>query len=85
MADRCEIAQATLSRIISGDRPAKMSEIILIADATGVSVAQLTGTSDIPQRVQYAARSTNGSSMEAMRNKLLQFVDLNDYLDDQGI
>lgn len=62
-----------------------MSEIILIADATGVSVAQLTGTSDIPQRVQYAARSTNGSSMEAMRNKLLQFVDLNDYLDDQGI
>lgn len=85
LADCTGISQTTLSRIIAGERPAKMPEIVLIAGATGTTVAQLTGTSDIPQRVQYAARSTNGSSMETMRSKLLHFIELNDYLDDQGI
>lgn len=85
LADMTEISQPTLSRIISGDRTAKMPELIRIAQATGTTVSQLTGASDIPGRVQYAARSTNDSSMEAMRRKLLHFIELNDYLDDQGI
>lgn len=85
LADLTEISQTTLSRIIVGERLAKMPEIVLIARATGTTVAQLTGISDVPQRVQYAARSTNGSSMETMRRKLLHFIELNDYLDDQGI
>lgn len=85
LADLTGIPQTTISRIISGDRPVKMPEIVRIAQATGTTVAQLTDTSDIPQRVQYAARSTNGSSMETMRRKLLKFIELNDYLDDQGI
>lgn len=85
LAKHTGISQASLSRIIAGERPAKMPEIVVIAGTTGTTVAQLAGTSDIPQRVQYAARSTNGSTMDAMRSKLLHFIELNDYLDDQGI
>jgi transcriptional regulator with XRE-family HTH domain len=84
LEDRTGISQATLSRIFSGKRPAKMTEILLIADAVGCTVAQLTGTA-VADRVQCAARATNGSDMEKMRQRLLHFIELDAYLDDQGI
>lgn len=85
LADVTEISQSTLSRIVAGDRMVSMPELILIAEATGTTVAQLAGTSNVAERVQYAARSTNSSSMDSMRQKLLHLVELNGYLDDQGI
>ena len=85
LADATGISQTTLSRIISGDRPAKMPEIVAIAWATGHTVAQLTGTGTASDRVQCAARSTNDCEMARMRETLLHFVELNDYLDDQAI
>jgi transcriptional regulator with XRE-family HTH domain len=85
LADVTGISQSTLSRIISGDRAAKMPEIVLIAQGTGHAVAQLTGTATVADRMQCAARATNGSGMEGMREALLRFLELNDYLDDQAI
>jgi transcriptional regulator with XRE-family HTH domain len=85
LADSTGISQPTLSRIISGGRVAKMPEIVLIAQATGHTVAQLTGTGTVAARVQCAARATNDSGMEQMREALLHFLELNDYLDDQAI
>lgn len=84
LEDRTGISQSTLSRIISGKREAKMTEIIQIAEATGCALAQLTGTA-VADRVQYAARATNGSTMEKMRQQLLHFIELDAYLDDQAI
>lgn len=84
LQDRTGISQATLSRIVGGHRPAKMPELIRIADATGVTVAFLAG-SDASERVQFAARATNGSGMEQMREQLLHFIELDAYLDDQAI
>ena len=84
LADNTGISQSTLSRILSGQRNAKMTEIIQIADATGCTLAQLTG-SDIADRVQYAARATNGAGMDKMRQRLLHFIELDAYLDDQAI
>lgn len=84
LADRTGISQSTLSRILSGKRTAKMTEIIQIAEATGCTVAQLTGTG-IAERVQYAARATNGAPMEKMRLRLLHFIELDAYLDEQAI
>ena len=84
LADRTGISQATLNRILNGDRAAKMTEIILIADATGCTVAQLTDGS-VAGRVQCAARASNGSSMATMRQRLLHFVELDAYLHDQAI
>lgn len=85
LADHTNISQPTLSRIISGERTARMPELIQIADATGHTIAQLTGTGDTTARVQYAARATNGSTMEQMRQRVLHFIELDAYLDDQAI
>ena len=84
LGDRTGISQSTLSRILSGKRSAKMTEIILMAEATGCTVAQLSGNS-VTERIQYAARTTNGSTMERMRQRLLHFIELDAYLDDQAI
>ena len=79
------ISQSTLSRIISGSRAAKMPEVVAIAWATGHTVAQLTGTGTVADRVQCAARATNDCGMESMHEVLLHFLELDDYLNDQAI
>lgn len=85
LADATGISQSTLSRIISGDRVAKMPEVIAIAWATGHTIAQLTGAGAVADRAQCAARATNDSGMETMRQSLLHFLELHDYLEDQAI
>lgn len=85
LADATGISQSTLSRIISGERAAKMPEVLAIAWATGHTVAQLTGARTVADRVQCAARATNGCDMDRMREALLHFLELDDYLDDQAI
>lgn len=85
LADVTGISQSTLSRIISGDRVAKIPEVVALAWATGHTVAQLTGAAAVADRVQCVARATNNSGMEAMRQALLHFLELDDYLDDQAI
>ncbi len=61
-----------------------MPEIILIADIVGCTVTQLTST-DVTRRVECAARSTNGVSIDSMRQRLIHFLELDAYLDGQGI
>ena len=85
LADATGISQPTLSRIISGDRAVKMPEVVAIAWATGHTVAQLTGAGTMADRAQCAARATNDSGMERMREALLRFLELDDYLNDQAI
>ncbi|MCP2092824.1 MULTISPECIES: helix-turn-helix transcriptional regulator [Actinosynnema] len=85
LAEETGISQPTLSRIISGDRVAKLPELVAIAGATGRTVAQLAGISSVADRVQHAARSTNESEMTAMREALLHFLELDDYLEEQAI
>ncbi|WP_007024235.1 helix-turn-helix domain-containing protein [Saccharomonospora iraqiensis] len=85
LAEATGMSQSTLSRIVSGSRPAKMPELVAIAWATGHTVAQLTGTGTVADRAQCAARATNDSGMEDMRQALLHFLELNDYLDDHAI
>lgn len=84
LANATGISQPTINRILTGERTPKMTEIILIADATGCTVAQLTGTG-VADTVQCAARSTNGSTMDDMQQRLLHFMELDAYLDDQAI
>lgn|SRR5690554_6551965 len=52
LAEATGISQSTLSRIISGDREAKMPEVVAIAWATGHTVAQLTGVGTVADRAQ---------------------------------
>lgn len=84
LADRTGIPQATICRIEKG-RPAKMNEILLMASALGTGVAELTGHSDIRDRVECAARASDGSAMTSMKAELLRFLELDAYLENQGI
>ena len=85
LAERAGISQPTFSRIMSGKRRPKANELVAIAGATGCTLAQLSGSSTVADRAQYAARSTNGAEMDRMRRQLLHFLELDAYLEDQGI
>lgn len=85
LADVTGISQPTLSRIISGDRVAKLPELVAISWATGHTVAQLSGVTTVAERAQCAARATNDCGMDVMRRTLLDYLELNDYLDEQAI
>lgn len=85
LADETGISQSTLSRIISGARVAKLPEVMAIAEVTGAPVPQLTGVSAVADRAQCVARATNTTTMREMREALLDFLELGDYLDDQAI
>lgn len=85
LADLTGISQPTLSRIISGDRTAKMPELAAIAWATGAVVTELAGSGSVAERAQCAARATADADMEVMRKALLHFLELDDYLSGQAI
>lgn len=85
LARETGISQPTLSRIIAGERLAKMPEVVAIAWATGRTVAEIAGIGTVAERAVCAARATNGSDMAAMREALLHFLELDAYLDDQAI
>ena len=48
-------------------------------------VAELTGLGSVADRAQCAARATNGSAMDEMRQALLHFLELDAYLEDQAV
>lgn len=85
VADETGIPQATLSRIVNGTRQAKTTELMLIAQATGHTYAQLTGGGTTESQISWAARSTDGSGMADMKKAVMDFMDLDAYLTDQAI
>jgi transcriptional regulator with XRE-family HTH domain len=85
LADATGISQSTLSRVISGHRAAKVPELMAIGWATGVTVAELAGTGTAAERAEGAARATNHAGMDGMREALLHFLELDDYLSGQAI
>ena len=85
LAQATGISQSTLSRIISGERAAKVPELIAVAEATGWSLGALSGRSDVVDRAECAARVTNGADGDGLRGSLLRFLELDAYLEDQAI
>jgi HTH-type transcriptional regulator, cell division transcriptional repressor len=85
LAARSGIAQATLSRVEQGGRPAKMNEVLALAWALGCTASELTGLSSVQERLECVARATDHSSMETMQRELSHYLELDAYLEDQGI
>lgn len=85
LAQATGISQSTLSRIIAGERAAKVPELIAVADATGWSLGALSGRSDVADRTECAARVTNDADGDGLRASLLRFLELDAYLEDQAI
>jgi transcriptional regulator with XRE-family HTH domain len=79
------IPQAAISRIESGQRAPKADEVIRLAWALGCTVEELTGTSPVRARTRFAARAAAEADMAAMRAELLHHLELDAYLEGQGI
>lgn len=77
------LPQSTLSRIETGTREASAAEIVLVANAIGATVAEITGTSYVRDETTRAAR-TVGADVEAMYDELVRYLEVSDYLDRQG-
>jgi transcriptional regulator with XRE-family HTH domain len=85
LAGKAGLSQSTLSRIESGERTPKMSEIILVADALGCSVSEISEHSAVRDRVVCFARAENGCDMSGLRGELVHLLELDAYLDEYGI
>ncbi|MCA0435698.1 MAG: helix-turn-helix domain-containing protein [Actinobacteria bacterium] len=83
VARRSGVPQATLSRIETGARDASAAEVVLIADAIGATVPEITGTSFVADESVRAARAV-GEDTEAMYAALVRFLEVSDFLDRQG-
>ncbi|GAB3046967.1 hypothetical protein GCM10027053_00910 [Intrasporangium mesophilum] len=79
------ISQATVSRIVQGQRAATLPELIAISRATGAPMGRLTGASTVAERTRCAARGDSGAAMTEMHERLLGYLELADYLDEQAI
>ena len=62
-----------------------MNELVAISNATGFLLHELTGSSPISGQVRCAARAANGAAMDSMYQQLPHFLELDAFLDDQGI
>lgn len=85
LADRAGISQPTLSRVENGAREPKLNEVLAVAWATGSSVTEITGRSDVRARVRCVARATGDATMEAMHAELIHFLEVDAFLDEMGV
>lgn len=83
LADAAGVSRRTLSRVISGERTAKMPEVMLIAAAAGVTVSDLTG-SPVRDRVR-CSPPPRIPAEEQVYDELVRLLEINDYLAEQGI
>ena len=84
LAQASGLSQATLSRIEAQVRTPKMDEVVALAWALGCTTGDLTGSA-VADRLECAARTTEGADMHAMRNELAFYLTLDAYLEDQAI
>lgn len=84
-AEKTGISQPTLSRILAGKRAPTLPEMMLLAQATGVPLASMTGRGAVADRCRMAARAVDGGSMEVLRRTLVGYLELDAYLADQAI
>jgi hypothetical protein len=62
-----------------------MNEVLALAWALGCTVSELTGLSVVRDRLECVARATDDASMKTMRRELSHYLELDAYLEDQGI
>jgi transcriptional regulator with XRE-family HTH domain len=85
LADKAGLSQPTLHRIEQGARAPKMPEMITLAQALGVPLSEISEHSPVRDRAICIARAENGSEMMGLRRDLVHFLELDAYLEEQGI
>lgn len=85
-ASQLGVSQPTYARIEAGQRKLTGDELVALADLFGVRAASIVGLAQIGARAVYAARTDgNAAPMTKMRDRLCECLELDAYLDDQGI
>ena len=85
LARQAHLSQATLSRIESGERAAKMDEVLRVASVLGTSVSSLVSESPLASRVQFAHRMTQLVDATTVRARLIQLLEIDDVLTARGV
>jgi transcriptional regulator with XRE-family HTH domain len=85
LARKAGLSQPTLHRIEQGDRTPKMPELITLARALGCSLSEISEHSPVRDRVVCSARAENDSDMSGLRGELVHFLELDAYLEEQGV
>lgn len=80
------VSQPTYSRIEAGSRALKGDELVLLADCFGVRAAAISGLAQVRDRARFAARTDGSySPMGTMKDRLYAYLELDGYLNGQGI
>ena len=84
LAKASGLSQATLHRLETQDRTATIPELIRIAAALGTTLGDLTGESPVRDRLIYAARTSDNTAAEEMKERLALYLEMDAYFDDLG-
>ena len=83
LAKKSGLSQSTLSRAMSGEREFHVDELLDIATALDVPLAELVDASPVDDDFSFAARTHDSDpSTEAVRNRLLTLLRIRQALDD---
>lgn len=85
LAKKAGLSQATLHRIEQGMRKPKMPEMVALAHALGCTLTEISEYSPVRDRVVCFARAENSSEMAGLHRELVHFLELDAYLEEQGI
>lgn len=83
LARLSSVPQTTISRIESGLREPSAAETVLLADAVGATVGEITGDSYVERESVCAARAV-GDDVDAMQRELVALLEVSDVLDRHG-
>ncbi|STC68905.1 helix-turn-helix domain-containing protein [Corynebacterium pilosum] len=76
LAEATEISQPSISRILHGRKTPSLDELGQIAEATGQPIYFFLKEEGLPEGVQCAARTSRGSDIRHLEEKLAEYVEL---------
>ncbi len=80
------IAAKTIHLIESGAREARLDEVMVIAWALGTNVGAILDENPIRDRVLVdTAADLSSDEVKAVRDRLISFLEMDEYLDSHGI
>lgn len=84
LATASGLSQSTLQRLETQERTATIPELLRIAAALGTTLGDLTGESPVRDRLVYAARTSDDTAAEQMKERLAVFLEMDATFEELG-
>lgn len=84
MAREAGMSQATLSRVVRGQRRATLDELSHLSGAMDLPLSYFLRKDSLPESTSMAARSADGPSMELLQRRIAGFIDADRHLEEYG-